>query len=199
MVILEVTPWPVGTGASQGLSLNWSRWSAGGLVRAAAHCFKGDFTFHLPELKDKLERRTQGKMWDKGWWVSACRWAVKVRSWGLAGDKWSTAGRKTVGRSGHVVIKLQPIIATWKCKMDHISWFFKKNLEIWVFMRICSIQFKKKFLWAKQNTFDKVLDIPYGLKGPFLILNSPRLLLRAVMCHCWVQGKLGSVVFVFSF
>lgn len=53
---------------SWGLSSNWSGWSgpAEGPVRVVAYV-RGGFAFDLSELRDKLERRAQGKMWDKAW------------------------------------------------------------------------------------------------------------------------------------
>lgn len=39
---------------------------AGGLS-GQSHGSGGGFGFQLPEVRDKLERRAQGKMWDKDW------------------------------------------------------------------------------------------------------------------------------------
>ena len=53
----------------------------GWLEVLSSYHWRGSFAFHLPELRAKKE-----KLKEKCEIDSTSRWAVKVRSWGLAGN-----------------------------------------------------------------------------------------------------------------
>lgn len=62
---------------SRGLSSHWSRWSeqlilpGGGREQFQPPSPNTLPVGSLPELRDQLERRASGKMWDEGQWVQA--------------------------------------------------------------------------------------------------------------------------------
>ena len=63
----------------------WVVWASGRCCQGRCHHL-GVVMFHLSELRGKLGKKSLGKSVRQRL-VSTSRWAVRARSWGLAGDK----------------------------------------------------------------------------------------------------------------